>query len=184
MDPVFDILQRRIQDARRLVIVGIGDELIPSDRLGMYAAQKIGEEQIPGVTIFLAGTVPESITGPLRRSRPEHVLFLDAADMGAKPGTIALIGPERIRASLITTHVLPLSVVMDYIERETGAGVTLLGIPGLTKTCQKRIWRTWAGTCGRYRRSSGTGRHYTQGCDEPGFSGAPACHTVQVIRRR
>ena len=128
MGPVFDILQRRIQDARRLVIVGIGDELIPSDRLGMYAAQKIGEEQIPGVTIFLAGTVPESITGPLRRSRPEHVLFLDAADMGAKPGTIALIGPERIRASLITTHVLPLSVVMDYIERETGAGVTLLGI--------------------------------------------------------
>jgi hydrogenase 3 maturation protease len=133
MDPVFDILQRRIQDARRLAIVGIGDELMPPDRLGMFVAREIGERQIPGVIIFLAGTVPESITGPLRRSRPEHVLFLDAADMGAKPGTIALIEPERIRASLITTHVLPLSVVMDYIERETGAGVTLLGIqPDLT----------------------------------------------------
>jgi hydrogenase 3 maturation protease len=133
MDPVFDILQRRIQDARRLAIVGIGDELMPPDRLGMFAAREIGEEQIPGVRIFLAGTVPESITGPLRRYRPGQVLFLDAADMGVKPGTIALIGPELIRASLITTHVLPLSVVMDYIERETGAGVTLLGIqPDLT----------------------------------------------------
>jgi len=128
MDPVYDILQRRIRDARRLAIVGIGDELMPPDRLGMFAAREIGEDQIPGVRIFLAGTVPESITGPLRRYRPGHVIFLDAADMGVKPGTIALVEPERIRAGLITTHVLPLSVVMDYIEREIGAGVTLLGI--------------------------------------------------------
>jgi hydrogenase 3 maturation protease len=128
MGPVSDILQRRIRDARRLAVVGIGDELMPPDRLGMFVAREIGEEQIPGVRIFLAGTVPESITGPLRRYRPGHVIFLDAADMGATPGTIALVEPERIRAGLITTHVLPLSVVMDYIERETGAGVTLLGI--------------------------------------------------------
>jgi hydrogenase 3 maturation protease len=131
--PLSDTLQRRIKDTRRLAIVGIGDELIPSDRLGMFAAQEIGEQQIPGVRIFFAGTVPESITGPLRRYQPGHVLFLDAADMGARPGTIAIIEPERIQASLISTHVLPLSVVMDYIERETGTGVTLLGIqPDLT----------------------------------------------------
>ena len=131
--PLSDTLQRRIKDARRLAIVGIGDELIPPDRLGMFAAQEIGEQQIPGVRIFFAGTVPESITGPLRRYQPGHVLFLDAADMGARPGTIAIIGPERIQASLISTHVLPLSVVMDYIEREAGTGVTLLGIqPDLT----------------------------------------------------
>jgi hydrogenase 3 maturation protease len=134
-DPLSDILQRRIKNARRLAIVGIGDELVPPDRLGMFAAQEIGEQQIPGVRIFFAGTVPESITGPLRRYQPGHVLFLDAADMGARPGTIAVIGPERVQASLISTHVLPLSVVMDYIERETGAGVTLLGLqPDLTGT--------------------------------------------------
>ena len=53
--------------------------------------------------------------------------------MGARPGHIAVIGPERIQASLISTHVLPLTVVMDYIEREIGTGVTLLGIqPDLT----------------------------------------------------
>ena len=90
---------------------------------------------LPGVEVFLAGTVPESITGPLRRYQPEHVLFLDAADMGARPGTIAVIEPEQIHASLVSTHVLPLSVVMDYVEQETGAGVTLLGIqPDLTRT--------------------------------------------------
>ena len=135
-DPPSDTLsalQSRIKNASRLAIVGIGDELIPPDRLGMYAAQEIEQRQLPGVRVFFAGTVPENITGPLRRYQPGHVLFLDAADMGAQPGTIAVIEPERIQASLITTHVLPLSVVMDYVEREIGAGVTLLGIqPDLT----------------------------------------------------
>jgi hydrogenase 3 maturation protease len=132
-DPFAGILKHRIKGARTLAIVGIGDELIPPDRLGMVAAREIGEQQVPGVRIFFAGTVPESITGPLRRYQPGHVLFLDAADMGARPGTIAVIEPDRIQANLVSTHVLPLSVVMDYIGRETGAGVTLLGIqPDLT----------------------------------------------------
>jgi hydrogenase 3 maturation protease len=132
-DPVFDTLRRRIKNARRLAIVGIGDELIPPDRLGMFIARKIGEHQIPGVRIFFAGTVPESITGPLRGFQPGHALFLDAADMGARPGTIAVIGPEQIPAHLISTHVLPLSVVMEYVEQQIGTGVTLLGIqPDLT----------------------------------------------------
>ena len=126
-------LRQRIKNAKRLAIVGIGDELIPPDRLGMWAARKIEKHHLPGVEVFLAGTVPESITGPLRRYQPGHVLFLDAADMGTRPGTIAIIEPEQVQASLVSTHVLPLTVVMDYVERETGAGVTLLGIqPNLT----------------------------------------------------
>jgi Ni,Fe-hydrogenase maturation factor len=48
--------------------------------------------------------------------------------MGERPGTISVITPDRIQASLVSTHVLPLSVVMDYVEQETGTGVTLLGI--------------------------------------------------------
>jgi hydrogenase 3 maturation protease len=130
---VFDSLLPRIKNARRLAIVGIGDELNIPDRLGMYTARELGRQHLPGVGVFYAGTVPESVTALLRRYRPEHVLFLDAADMGARPGTIAVIEPERVQASLVSTHVLPLSVVMNYLEQETGAGVTLLGIqPDIT----------------------------------------------------
>jgi len=127
-DPVIDTLRGRIKNIRRLAVVGVGDELLPADRLGMSLARAIEQRQIPGIRVFLAGTVPESITGPLRRFQPEHVLFLDAAEMGERPGTIAVIGPDRIQASLVSTHVLPLSVVMDYVEQEAGTGVTLLGI--------------------------------------------------------
>jgi hydrogenase 3 maturation protease len=121
-------LRIRLKDARRIAVVGVGDELQPFDRLGMDAAKKIDQVHLSDVGVFFAGTVPESITGPLRRFRPDHTLFLDAADMGARPGTIAVIDPERIQVSLFSTHALPLSVVMDYVEREIGTGVTLIGI--------------------------------------------------------
>ena len=125
---VSDTLQRRLERTRTLAVVGIGDELIPSDRMGMVAAREIERQHLPGVQVFFAGTVPENITGPLRKFRPDHVLFLDAAEMEERPGTIAVIAPGLVRARLISTHTLPLSVVMEYIGKETGAGVTLLGI--------------------------------------------------------
>ncbi len=121
-------LQQRLAGASRIAVVGIGDELSPYDRLGMLAAKEIRRQRLPGIRVFLAGTVPESITGPIRASRPDHVLLLDAADMSVRPGTIGIIRPGTISAGLFSTHVLPLSVVMEYIEKDAQAKVTLLGI--------------------------------------------------------
>jgi hydrogenase 3 maturation protease len=123
-----EILEYRVKNVWRLAVVGIGDELTPPDRLGIAAAMDIKLRHLPGVEVFCAGTVPESISRPLRRYQPSHVLFLDAADMGARPGTIAVIDPDTIKGCFFSTHILPLPVVMDYIEQETGSDVTLLGI--------------------------------------------------------
>jgi hydrogenase 3 maturation protease len=124
-----------LKEARRIAVVGIGDEFSPVDRLGMVAAQEIAKLHLPGVMVFFAGTVPESMTGPLREYQPDHILFLDAADMGARPGTIAVIKPGKILAGLLSTHVLPLSVVMGYIEQDLKTSVTLLGIqPDLSRS--------------------------------------------------
>ena len=128
-------LIERIAHAHRIAVVGVGDELSPVDRLGMVAAREIGKLHHPGVRVFFAGTVPESITGLIRRYKPDHVVFIDSADMGALPGSVMVIGPEDTRAALVASHVLPLSVIMDFIRSDTGAGVTLLGIqPDMTRT--------------------------------------------------
>ncbi len=94
----------------------------------MEAAREIELMHLPGVQVFFAGTVPESMTGSLREFHPNHVLLLDAADMGSPPGTVAIIDPEKIPKSHFSTHALPLSAVMEFIEKDTGANVTLVGI--------------------------------------------------------
>ncbi len=121
-------LRRRLRGAGRVAVVGIGDELNVHDRLGMLAAREVEGLHLKNVRVFLAGTVPESVTGPVRRYKPNAIVLLDAADMGARPGAVAIVEPNLIRASLLSTHALPLSVVMRFLEDDTRARVTLVGI--------------------------------------------------------
>jgi hydrogenase 3 maturation protease len=131
-------LRERLAGARRVAVVGIGDQLLPRDRLGMLAAEAIADLHLPEVRVFFAGTVPESMTGPIRRFRPDHVLFLDAAEMGSPPGTVAIVEPEGIHATLFSTHVLPLSLVMEFLEKDAHTRVTLIGIePDTASTAEK-----------------------------------------------
>ncbi len=44
------------------------------------------------------------------------------------PGTITGIAPEKAAGISFTTHALPMSVLCDYLTRETGAVTVLLGI--------------------------------------------------------
>jgi len=121
-------LRRRLRNARRIAVVGIGDELNVHDRLGMVAAKEIEGLHLENLRVFYAGTVPESVTGPVRRYKPDAIVLLDSADMGARPGSVALVAPDEIRATLLSTHALPLSVVMEFLAKDTGARVLLIGI--------------------------------------------------------
>ena len=132
------VLRERLTGARHLAVVGIGDELNPHDRLGMLAARRIEALGLPGLKVFYGGTMPESVTAPVRRSRPAHILFIDAAVMGKAPGTLGIIEACEVHADLLITHALPLPVVMEYLEKEAKAQVTLLGIqPDLQKAGKK-----------------------------------------------
>jgi hydrogenase 3 maturation protease len=128
MSSFAEVLRIRLSRAQRLAVIGIGDELLPADRLGMAAARALESRNLPGIRVFLAGTMPENLTGPVRAFQPDHILFVDAAEMGAVPGSAAVIEPGDVPANLVSTHALPLPVVMEYLAEETGAQVTLIGI--------------------------------------------------------
>ena len=128
-------LARRLRRARRIAVLGIGDELRREDRLGMLAAREVEALRLPDVRVFLAGVVPESFTGPIRRVRPDHVLLLDAAEFGARPGTARVLHPAEVGGSRFSTHAIPLPVVIAYLEETAQADVTLIGIqPDLRAT--------------------------------------------------
>jgi len=132
-DPLQIELESVLAGSSRIAVVGIGDECSSGDRIGMDAARAV-RDAVSETGVFLAGTVPESITAPVRRYRPDHILLLDAADMGARAGTFAILAGESIRGTLLSTHVLPLTAVMEFMAQDTSAKVTLIGIqPDLTR---------------------------------------------------
>ncbi len=121
-------LQLKLAGAHRIAVVGIGDELLTYDRLGMILAREIEKLHLPDVKVFLAGTMPENEIGPIREFHPDHVLMIDAADIGAPPGSYDIIEPGRIQARLFSTHALPLSAVMEFVAQDLKTMVTLVGI--------------------------------------------------------
>ena len=119
-------------DARPVVVLGVGSPLRSDDAAGLHVAAALSREPLPGVTVIEAGPAPENLTSELRRLRPAVVLIVDCARMGEAPGSVQVIAPEQIAGVSFATHGLPLSVLSDYLRRETGCSVVFLGIEPLT----------------------------------------------------
>jgi hydrogenase 3 maturation protease len=64
--------------------------------------------------------------------KPTHVLLIDAALLGLKPGEVRLVDPERlVDFPAVSTHMLPLRIFCDYVEKMSKAKIGLLLIqPG------------------------------------------------------
>ena len=71
---------------------------------------------------------PENFTGVVRGYRPDELFLADAAQLGLAPGKTRLIAPEEVDGCSFSTHMFPLKFTLGYLTRETGCGVTVIGI--------------------------------------------------------
>src|SRR4030042_198259 len=76
---------------RHVVIVGVGSVFRSDDAAGLHIAEALRDLALPHVVVLLGDTAPENLTGEIRRARPSHVLFVDAADLGELPGSVRLL---------------------------------------------------------------------------------------------
>ena len=124
-------LKKELDGWRKVVILGLGNELGGDDGAGLQAGREVKKvlpSDINGVEIFETGVAPENYTGVLRRLLPSHVILIDSAEMGEEAGYTALITAENIQEIMPTAHSLPLSRLTNYIEEEFKAKVIILGI--------------------------------------------------------
>jgi hydrogenase 3 maturation protease len=79
------------------------------------------------VCLIECETVPETFMPEIIDFKPSHVLLVDAALLGLKPGEIRLVFPEQVAAfPAVTTHFLPLRIFCEYITKMTGAKIAFL----------------------------------------------------------
>jgi len=99
---------------RRVAVVGVGNELRGDDGVGPLVAARLAAER-PGLAVD-AGTVPENHLGPILARDPEIVLFVDAADHGAAPGTWRLAPLRALAARASSTHHASLLLMARLVE--------------------------------------------------------------------
>ena len=138
-----------IAGAEKIAVLGIGNDLRTDDGLGLYFIDNLKIDD-PRIMIENVGSVPEGFASNLARFGAERVIMVDAADMLKPPGHIELITKDRIGGIAISTHRMPLSFLMMYLEQETGGKTLLIGIQpksiqfgeGLTPEIQEVVDRT------------------------------------------
>lgn len=116
----------------RIVIMGVGNPLKGDDAAGLLCAEAllkgIPSKDRRGVKILRAYDVPENYTGIIRKFRPTRVIIIDAALAGLKPGDIFVLEKEKIAIEEISSHKIPLMVLISYLEQGIGCRVTVIGI--------------------------------------------------------
>jgi hydrogenase 3 maturation protease len=100
------------------------------DAIGPVTAGKLSEifSGRRDITVINAGTVPENHTGAIRRENPSHLFIIDAVDMKKEPGHLRLVKKEEIADYNISTHAMPLSFLIKYLESSINAKIILIGI--------------------------------------------------------
>lgn len=134
--PSRELLPRLRESLRgRVVVMGVGNPLRGDDAVGSVLARRLRvretEARSARLTVIDAEEIPESWLGPAVAARPDVVLLVDAAELGAEPGSVALLDRDELGQQAMFTHATPLGPVADFLACETGARVLLLGIqPG------------------------------------------------------
>jgi hydrogenase 3 maturation protease len=122
-----DALGKWFTGAGRVVVAGIGNPIRSDDFVGVKIVQDLQGKVSKNVCLIECETVPESFMQEIVDLKPSHVLLIDAAFIGLKPGETRLVFPEQIADfPAITTHVLPLRVFCEYITKMTEAKIALL----------------------------------------------------------
>ncbi|MBO8131652.1 MAG: hydrogenase maturation protease [Candidatus Marinimicrobia bacterium] len=111
---------------KKILIIGIGNELRGDDRAGLILAEKVFENLsifIPTIKKIIAGTNPENYIEKMIKFSPELIIIFDSSDFGAEPGTVQLFRREDISNNSISTHAYSIGIIEDYIKRSINSDV-------------------------------------------------------------
>ncbi len=127
VDAIKTELEKWLADAKKVVIAGIGNPIRSDDYVGLSIVEKLKGKMPQTVCLIEAETVPESYLLDIEEFKPTHVLLIDAAFLGLKPGETRLVDADSIvDVSAVTTHILPLKIFCEYVKQATGAKIALL----------------------------------------------------------
>jgi len=110
---------------RRVAVIGMGSEF-GDEAAGLMVADHLKGLNLQGTLVIRAEDRPENFTEHIRRFNPTHILFVQAASFGGRPGETRLLPLEKHSAGSL--HESPLTTLVHYLDTILSAQVRLLVI--------------------------------------------------------
>jgi hydrogenase 3 maturation protease len=95
----------------------IGNRDGGDDGIGPYIADTLKIDSLD-FSVLDCGTTPENYTAVVKRHKSKKLVLIDAADMDLAAGDIRIIPKEKLGSMHISTHGMPLSILIQYLEKE------------------------------------------------------------------
>jgi hydrogenase 3 maturation protease len=120
-------LEGWLSGAKRVVVAGIGNPIRKDDFVGVRIVQGLQGKVSESVYLIECETVPESFIQQILDFNPSHVLLIDAAILGLKPGESRLVDPGQLKDfPAFSTHMLPLRIFCEYVTKAGRAKIGLV----------------------------------------------------------
>jgi hydrogenase maturation protease len=112
----------------RFCLMGLGSTDYGDDGLGVRLAERLAAAGLPDVII--AGTMPERFIDTAIAASFDHLIFIDAVELGAPPGSAVFIdsGEMASRFPQISTHKISLGLLAKLVEEKGRTKARLLGV--------------------------------------------------------
>lgn len=89
---------------------------------------KITDKNTDNVYLLNSESTPENHTLEIRNLKPSHIIIVDAVEFDTTPGSIIKIDKNQIDTFNVSTHTMPISFIINYIEETVGSEVLTIGI--------------------------------------------------------
>ena len=109
------------------MVLCVGNRQGGDDAVGPYVADQLQNYVSSNLICIDAGIAPENFTDVVKRHQPKRLIIIDAIEMDLNPGEIRLVPPGKIGVMHISTHGIPLSVLIKYFHQYIDS-IILIGI--------------------------------------------------------
>jgi hydrogenase 3 maturation protease len=112
----------------RVCLVGLGNPELGDDGLGVHLATQLAAAGCPDVVS--GGSFPERALASLDLGRYDHLVFLDAVELGAEPGSAVFLSRREVCATFpqVSTHKLSVGLLASVVEQRGRTKAWLLGV--------------------------------------------------------
>jgi hydrogenase 3 maturation protease len=102
----------------KIIVMCIGNTLSAGDdAVGSYIAKILKKEENPNFLVVDCGTAPENFTSFISGQRPDRLILIDAVDMNLEKGSVRIISPDKIGTMHISTHGIPIPILISYFKK-------------------------------------------------------------------
>ncbi|TXT66690.1 MAG: Hydrogenase 3 maturation protease [Promethearchaeota archaeon] len=119
MEDLYRKLKKRLQNAERILFLGLGEPKLRDDAVGPHIITKLLAYNDERFLFINAGIDPMARIDQIIEFNPSHIVILDTCTLNREPGTVAILEREHMADLVpISSHTIPIHIILDYIAEK------------------------------------------------------------------